>query len=159
MNFNIELTQSPEISERSDEITAIEKLFVEYFNKRNYGNDVQNISLKLTIVNPPAGFEHLFRTLPPKFIHDKLVKNSYTNQMINFKNHFFCSVTIIGDDFLEFKSLPKAEFRECLIRKIVEGLMAIDKLPKKVKHFDKDRFKMDMKAFFSPSAQANPNKE
>ena len=119
----------------------------EYFNEKEYGNDVQNISLKLTIVNPPKGFEHLFKILPPKYIADKMIKNSYTNQMINFKHHFFCSITIIGDEFLALKSLSEEDFKKFLTRKIVESLMAIDKLPKKVKNFDKERFKTDMQNF------------
>jgi len=119
----------------------------EYFNEKEYGNDVQNISLKLTIVNPPKGFEHLFKILPPKYIADKMIKNSYTNQMINFKHHFFCSLTIIGDEFLALKSLSEEDFKKFLTRKIVESLMAIDKLPKKVKNFDKERFKTDMQNF------------
>ena len=51
-------------------------------------------------------------------------------------------------DYEDFKNQSDEQNEQTLASEIMESLSNLDKLPKKVKDFDKERFKKDMEAFF-----------
>ncbi|RMZ59697.1 hypothetical protein D1632_08720 [Chryseobacterium nematophagum] len=48
----------------------------------------------------------------------------------------------------DFVSSSDEESKKLLVRKILESFEHLDKLPKKVKDFDKEKFKSDVEQFF-----------
>ena len=150
MNFNIEKTISEEAiaKDKSKIILSLEEDINNFLNHENYGKDIEIYTLKLNCVNPPKGFEHLFKLLPPKYIEFKSSKNIHTGEHQKFKNQFFCSINIIGNDYDEFIIGTNEQSKKILGKKILESLANLDKLPKKVKDFDKEKFKADMEKFF-----------
>ena len=52
-----------------------------------------------------------------------------------------------SDEYEEFISVSDEESKKILENKIIESLENLDKLPKKVKDFDKKRFKNDLLVF------------
>ena len=52
-----------------------------------------------------------------------------------------------SDEYEEFISVSDEESKKMLENKIIESLENLDKLPKKVKDFDKARFKNDLLTF------------
>ncbi|MPS72603.1 MAG: hypothetical protein E2590_05550 [Chryseobacterium sp.] len=148
MNFNIEKTVSEEAITKNKIIISLENDLNNYLNHKNYGKDIQTVTIKLNCANPPKGFEHLFKLLPPKYIDFKVSKNIHTGEQQEFNKHFFCSINIIGNDYDNFVSSSDEESKKLLVRKILESFEHLDKLPKKVKDFDKEKFKFDVEQFF-----------
>ena len=54
-----------------------------------------------------------------------------------------------SDEYEEFISVSDEESKKILQDKIIESLENLDKLPKKVKDFDKVRFKNDLLTFLN----------
>ncbi len=150
MEFNIEKTVSEEalVKDKNNLILSLEEDTRNYLKNRNYGEDVKYYTIKLSCVNPPQGFEHLFKLLPPKYIDLKVSKNVHTGEEQRFEKHFFCSINIIGNLYDEFVNSSDENSKKLLVEKIVESFEHLDKLPKKVKDFDKERFTTDVEEFF-----------
>jgi hypothetical protein len=58
-----------------------------------------------------------------------------------------------ADEYEEFISVSDEESKKILENKIIESLENLDKLPKKVKDFDKKRFKNDLLVFLKKETQ------
>lgn len=148
MEFNIDKTISEEAKEKNKVTLSLEKDLAEYLKSKDYGKDIKTYTIKLNCVNPPKGFEHLFKLLPPKYIDLKVSKNIHTGEEQEFRKHFFCSINITGDYYDDFVNSSDGESRKLLARKILESFEHLDKLQKKVKDFDKEKFKADVEQFF-----------
>ncbi|QIH34492.1 hypothetical protein [Sphingobacterium sp. DR205] len=148
MEFNIEKTVSEEAKEKNKVIFSLEEDVAKYLRSKDYGKDIKTYTIKLNCVNPPKGFEHLFKLLPPKYIDLKVSKNISTGQEQEFKKHFFCSINLIGEYYNEFVNSSDEESKKLLGREIIKSFSYLDKLPKKLKDFDKEKFKIDVENFF-----------
>ena len=148
MEFNIEKTISEEATEKNKVILSLEEDVAKYLKSKDYGNDIMTYTINLNCVNPPKGFEHLFKLLPPKYIDLKVSKNLHTGEEQEFKKHFFCSINLLGDYYDDFVKSSDQESKKLLAREILKSFSHLDKLPKKVKDFDKEKFKMDVENFF-----------
>lgn len=150
MEFNIEKTVSEEAlaKDKNNLIISLEEDIRDYLKSRNYGEDVKHYTIKLSCVNPPQGFEHLFKLLPPKYIDLKVSKNVHTGEEQRFEKHFFCSINIIGNLYDDFVNSSDEESKRLLAKEILKSLEYLDKLPKKAKSFDKEKFKLDVEQFF-----------
>lgn len=58
-----------------------------------------------------------------------------------------------SDEYEEFISVSDEESKKILENKIIESLENLDKLPKKVKDFDKKTFKNDLLLFLKKETQ------
>lgn len=148
MNFNIEISIEEEAIKKNIVIISLEKELNNYINHKNYGKDVETFTIRLNCINPPKGFEHLFKLLPPKYIDFKIVKNIHTGEYQEFRKHFFLSINIIGDNYEKFISSTDEESKKILAREVLKSFVHLDKLPKKIKDFDKEKFKADVEKFF-----------
>ena len=148
MEFNIEKTISEEGIKKNKVILSLEDDVAKYLKFKDYGKDVKTYTIKLNCINPPKDFEHLFKLLPPKYIDKKISKNIHTGEEQEFKKHFFCSINLIGDYYDEFLNGTDEESKKLLAGKIFESFEHLDRLPKKVKDFDKGKFKTDVEQFF-----------
>jgi hypothetical protein len=124
------------------------KNIIEYIKKLDYGEGIVEYAIKLYIVNPPIGFEHLFKDFKPKFIEHKLIPNKYTGEKLELNKYFNYSIKITGDLYNKFLTGTVEESEKILATEILNSLSNLDALPKKIKDFDKERFKADMEQFF-----------
>lgn len=120
----------------------------EYIKKLDYGEGIVEYAIKLYIVNPPSGFEHLFKDFKPKFTEHKLLTNKFTGEKLELNKYFNYSVKITGDLYNKFLIGTVEESEKILATEILKSLSNLDALPKKIKDFDKERFKADMQQFF-----------
>lgn len=120
----------------------------EYIKKLDYGEGIVEYAIKLYIVNPPIGFEHLFKDFKPKFTEHKLIPNKYTGEKLELNKYFNYSIKITGDLYDKFVTGTVEESEKILATEISNSLSNLDLLPKKIKDFDKERFRADMQQFF-----------
>lgn len=144
MNVNLEVTIDQNAFNKNVVILELEEILKEEFINKKYGKDVETVSIKINIVNPPEGFEHLYKEQKPKYIDEKIVKNIYTGENITFIKHFFFCITIIGEEYHNFINSSDLESKQILLSKILSSLTNL-KLPQKIKDFNFELFKKDIK--------------
>nr|WP_315394754.1 hypothetical protein [uncultured Sphingobacterium sp.] len=86
------------------------------------------------------------------YVRDKTTKNRFTGEMQRMVKLFLDDIVLTSDEYEGFVSGNDYDSIELLKTRILESLSNLDKLPKAVKDFDKEKFKMDMKACLYESA-------
>lgn len=148
MKFAIGITCDKEVNEKIELINELKGKINAFLNTQDYGNGILDYFISLSIVNPPKGFEHLFPILKPKFTEYKERINKHTGEKYEIVKQFHYGIKIDGENFERFVNANKTESQTIIALEILNSLSNLDTLPKKVKDFDKKRFKEDMKRFF-----------
>ncbi|AWM13819.1 hypothetical protein DI487_08045 [Flavobacterium sediminis] len=127
-----------------DKTYIIHDLFRElsfFLNNKTYGKDLNEIILGIICVS--SEFEKFYPNKKPKYT--------------DFKEYVTDGIKVVEDklftytlkyDYEDLKELSEQENKELLANKILESLDNLDQLPKKIKDFDKEKFKTDLKQFF-----------
>lgn len=129
----------------------INNLFVDlnaFVKNKDYGSGILEYLVICQIVNPPVGFEHLHKDFKPKFIEHKSLTNRITGEPLVIEKQFSYSIKINGEKFDEFIESTDEESEKLLAIEFLNSLSYLDMLPKKIKDFDKEKFKSDMEQFF-----------
>lgn len=119
-----------------------------YLIKQDYGDSILEYEIILYVVNMPVGYEHLFKDFKPKFTEHKVLTNKHTGDTFELNKYFNYSVKITGNTYTGFVTGTEEESKKILAFEILNSLSNLDALPKKVKDFDKEKFKSDMQEFF-----------
>lgn len=152
MKFNLSLIMDAGSKHKSDLVIDLQKKIKFFFEGRSYGSDLENYIIGFTSVLTPPGFEHLFKAKKPLYVRDKTTKNRFTGEMQRMVKLFLDDIVLTSDEYEGFVSGNDYDSIELLKTRILESLSNLDKLPKAVKDFDKEKFKMDMKACLYESA-------
>jgi hypothetical protein len=80
-------------------------------------------------------------------------KNVLTGELLISNKLFWFDVKIEGSNYDYFANCTEEEGKLFLASEILISLLNLDALPKKVKDFDKEKFKADMAFFLKPLAQ------
>ena len=135
------------IKNKSAIVYELAKSINEYIRQFDY-RGISEYAIIMYIVNPPIGSEHLFKYLKPKFIEHKVLRNKYTGELFEINKYFNYSVKITGKTYSSFVRGTEEESKKILATTILKSLSQLDALPKKIKDFDKERFKRDLEQFF-----------
>ena len=127
-----------------DKTQIIHSLFNELemnFSEKDYGKGLLQIIIEIVCLSPE--FEQFYPLRKPKYIELK----EHITDGINIKEEklFTYSLKI---DFTLFKNQTRQANKRILSLEILKSLSSLDALPKKVKDFDKEKFKSDMEQFF-----------
>ena len=147
MEFNISITIDEKAKHKSHLIIALSEALKEYFQDKNYGEDIKDYIIGCICILPPEGFEKFNKPKKPIYIDDKTTKNRFTGEELRMHKLFINEFNFNADEYEEFISVSDEESKKILENKIIESLENLDKLPKKVKDFDKVRFKNDLLTF------------
>jgi hypothetical protein len=148
MKFGISLTTDRRSNAKSSLIHDLSEKLAIFFENRTYGEDIQDYIIGFTCVFTPEGFKNIFKKKKPTYVFDKTKINRFSGEKIRLFKLFIDNITIEEDEYETFVTSNDLDCLELLKTKILESLSNLDKLPKSVKDFDKDKFKMDMGAFF-----------
>lgn len=141
MKLGVSVNVSIEVEDKTQIIHSLFNELEMNFSKKNYGKGLLQIIIEIVCLSPE--FEEFFPLRKPKYIELK----EYVTEGINIKDEklFTYSLKI---DFILFKNQTIQANKHLLALEILKSLSNLDALPKKVKDFDKERFKADMEAFF-----------
>jgi len=148
MKFTLALTLDKDAQSKSSTIDNFFKEVGTFVQSKNYGGGIIEYFIICRVINPPIGYEHLFRDFKPKFIEHKSLINKLTGQPFVIENQFSYSIKIQSEKYKNFIEANENESRKILAFEILNSLSNLDALPKKVKDFDKEKFKSDMQEFF-----------
>ncbi len=114
----------------------------EYFINKSYGEELNHFLIGIICVKPE--FESFFKVRKPRYKAVDNIKlfDGGTTELIGVYGYD------IKLNFEEFVSANEIESKKILAQEILNSLSNLDALPKKVKDFDKERFKADMEQFF-----------
>ncbi|WP_417266376.1 Imm44 family immunity protein [Brumimicrobium sp.] len=144
MNFKISQEIDLEAKEKSLIILFLSDKLSEYLNKRDYGRGVQNFFIGCICVKPREGYEEWFKIRKPKY--KELVKiKLLDNSIKELKGVFSYDINLNFDVFVNNTDI---ENKKLLASEILNSLSNLDNLPKRVKDFDKEKFKSDLEFFF-----------
>ncbi|QIH34702.1 hypothetical protein [Sphingobacterium sp. DR205] len=130
---------------KSHILTNLSIYLNESFKDKDYGADLLNYTLGFTSVLAPEGYGHFFEKKKPLYVSDRTTKNRFTGEKHHMYRLFIDGIVIGPDEYEDFVSGTDPNSLEIIKAKILESLSSLDQLPKKVKDFDKERFRIDMK--------------
>jgi hypothetical protein len=148
MKFTLALTLDKNVQFKYSSIIDLFKDIDKFVQSKNYGNELLECLIICKIINPPNGYEHLFKDFKPKFIELKSVTNKLTGETLLIERQFSYSIKISGELFTKFLCGTEKESKKIIAKEILNSLLNLDLLPKKVKDFNKETFKSDMDFFF-----------
>lgn len=144
MKFNITQEIDIEASKKSNLITFLSESLGIFLFDADYGSDIQYFFIGCICVMTRPSYEDWFKIRKPRYqtINKiKLLDGSLKEQ----KGVFTYDIKLNFDDFV-FAS--DKDSNRILALEILKSLSNLDALPKKVKDFDKTRFKSDIEQFF-----------
>lgn len=143
MEFGIVVEASVGLENRTRLIHGLSRKLSEYFSNKDYGNDVKEILIGIISVAPE--FEWFSKIRKPKYSFYRKYTSRDGIEIIEDKLFSFD----LKIDYEAFKNQSDDQNKKMLAAEVLRSLSNLDSLPKKVKDFDKDQFKEDMKTFFS----------
>ena len=122
------------IAELTDEL----KLF---FSDKEYGEGIKYYTIGLICVKPE--FEFFYKIRKQRYRKTEIIK--LDEKTITLTNTFGYDIKM---DYATYINASDKEGLQLFASKIMESLSYLEKLPKHVKDFDKERFKSDLEGFF-----------
>lgn len=116
-----------------------------YLSDKHYGDDVKKIVIGICCMSEQ--FENFYKKRKPKFIPYNEIK--VVDKTIIVDRVFEYELWL---NFNKFQTSTPEEKRQYLAAEIVRSLENLNALPKKIKEFDKERFRSDMELFLTKSA-------
>ena len=131
--------KAPLIHNLSNEINA-------FLKNKNYGEGVIELVIGCICVYTKPGYEHFFKLRPPRYTEYRESKTR-DGKPYTIERYFAFDIKFDYDEYDEFITVSDDKSRKMLINKIIDSLGSIDKIPKKVKNFDRSKFKEDFGNF------------
>lgn len=130
-NLIYQITIDEKAKHKSHLIIALSEALKEYFQDKNYGEDIKDYIIGCICILPPEGFEKFNKPQKPTYVDYKITKNIYTGEEHIMNKLFINRFNFNSDEYEEFISVSDEESKKMLENKIIESLENLDKLPKK----------------------------
>jgi len=139
MKFGI--TQETNLSvDKVNSVNELSSAMKDNFRSLSYGKDVNQILIGVICVKPEFDFFYKVRKL--KYSTEESFENDL-GEIIKVTN------SVSYDIKLDYEFCDQqSDIQETIAKAIFDSLSTLDNLPKKVKDFDTERFKSDLKSFF-----------
>lgn len=127
------------------------KMYLEqYFLSKDYGPDVLNIAIVIILIKTHPGYEDWYKARRPKYIERESGVSMITGEpeQWEWKKRFVIEIRFDGDLFDEFIGAEDEHAKHILAKETLGALELLDKLPKRLKHFEKERFKNDVSTYY-----------
>lgn len=147
MEFGITQELDTGTNKKSNLIQEISDNLESFLKNKNYGKDVETFLIGFVGIRTKPGYEEWYKERKPKYIDYKVIK-SFTNQPIEIRKKYGYDIKFDYELYDEFVNGTEEESSKLLARKILDSFSHLDKLPKKIKDFDKEKFKSDVEEFF-----------
>ncbi len=148
MNIGIAIEIDIEADNKSVLIQEVSDALEEAFNDKNYGADIENIDIGFICVRVVPGVEDFSVKRKPKYVASQFIK-LLDGSRKEVTNTFSFDVKLDDVAYESFVAASNDEATRLIIHSILASLSVFDKLPKKVKSFDADQFKLDITSYFN----------
>jgi hypothetical protein len=144
MDFTISIESDLKIEFKVHILTDLHTNMRNYFRDKDYGPGIQHFYIGCIFVKTPPGYENWYKVRKPKYQELAKVKMP-DNSILELPGNYTYD---IKPDYDLFVNATDDGSKKILFDEILASLSHLDKLPKRVKDFDKEQFKKDVKEFF-----------
>jgi len=148
MKFAITQELDAVTNKKANLIQSISNDLESFLKNKNYGSDIETFYIGFIGIKTKVGFDNYYKERSPKYIDYKQTKNRLTGIVIEISKEYSYDIKFDNELYDEFVNSSDEESKKLLARKILESFEHLDKLPKKIKDFDKEKFKADVEEFF-----------
>lgn len=152
MLFELKVYERESASEEKAIFTeSFSKTYLErYFLLNNYGSDVLNIAIVIILIKTHPGYEEWYKVRRPRYIEYLSGISVITGEpkLWEWKKRYVIELRFDGELFDEFIESDEEGAKHILARETLKALDLLDRLPKRLKHFDKERFKNDVANYY-----------
>lgn len=134
--------------EKSTLIQEVSDDLGSYLKNRNYGDDIEVFLIGFVGVKTKPGYEDWYKERKPRYVDYKQSKNRLTGLVMETIKEYSYDIKFDNELYDKFVNSSDEDSKKLLVEKILESFEHLDKLPKKVKDFDKEKFKTDVEEFF-----------
>jgi len=134
--------------EKSTLIQEVSDDLGSYLKNRNYGDDIGVFLIGFVGVKTKPGYEDWYKERKPRYVDYKQIKNRLTGLVMETIKEYSYDIKFDNELYDKFVNSSDEDSKKLLVEKILESFLHLDKLPKKVKDFDKEKFKTDVEKFF-----------
>lgn len=149
MEFKITLEIDSQAQHKSGIIISLSQELNSFFEDKNYGEDIKHFLTGCICVKTKEGYEDWFKIRKPKYTDYKKTKNRLTGVEMEIVKTLECDFKIDDVIYDSFVSSNEEESKKIIANEIIKAFENSIEIPKKVKDFDKEKFKSDMKFFFT----------
>ena len=149
MEFTITIEADLEAEKKINLIINLSNNLKEYFKNRTFGKDISTVLIGCICIKTKVGYEEWYKQRKPKYVDFKITKSKITNEVFEVKNTYSYYIKLDDESYNTFINSTDEESKKLLVSEILTSLSNFDTLPNKVKDFDKEKFKADMKAYFN----------
>lgn len=129
-------------------ITDLSFIIEKYLADKNYGTSIMDFLIGVVCVKPE--FEKFFKVKRPKYTEDEI--ETHDGHSVHIKSTFSMNFIMDHEKVID---MTDSVFEKYLIERIVDSVLSLEKMPKKVVDFDLVRFKDDMKRFRQECSSTN----
>lgn len=148
MEFGITQEVDNKSGDKSYLVQKVSDNLETFLKNRSYGEDVETFLIGFVGIKTKPGYEEWYKERKPKYIDYRLTKSRLTGLPLETIKQYSYDIKFDYELYDEFVNGTEEESSKLLARKILESFSHLDKLPKKIKDFDKDKFKSDLEEFF-----------
>ena len=149
MIFNIACVEHPSLAFTKGRASSFIRKFSDtiispFFHETYYGDDIYEITLFITLLDT-------FANVPPKkprYIEYK----EYTNGV--HKKWYYFETFLTGNLYYEYLDASDERAKQILAQVILESCF-VDRIPKRLKDFDRDAFKSDVQTVLQSQGLVN----
>lgn len=142
MKFRIIGYYSIGIEDKIQAINYVSNSLEKFLSAKNYGEDLNELLIGVICVAPE--FDKFNVPRKPKFTDFK--EGIVSGIKVIEQKSFTYEIKIDYEQFYDSSENERVIF---IIEQILDSLENLDKIPKKVKNFDKEKFKNDVKEYLS----------
>jgi len=143
MRFNITQEIDVEAELKGKLISSLSDDLAKYLKNKKYGVSISNFLIGCVCVKTRPEYEDWFKIRKPKYkeVEKLILLDGSIDEM---KGVYSYDIQL---DFDKFINNTDENSVKLLVNEILSSMSHLDKLPKKVKDFDKDSFLKDIKEF------------
>jgi len=116
------------------------------FKGKYYGQDILNIAIVIILIRHLPGYEAWDQPRRPKYID--YYKVSLMGRQLEWNKRFVIEIRFNNDVYDEFLKADDEQSKRIIARETLKALELLDKVPKRLKDFDKERFRTDVANYY-----------
>jgi hypothetical protein len=143
MNFGITLETESSIYKKTAVVRELSRIIKEFLSDKNYGNGVQHMFIGIICKKERAGYEDWYKPRKPKYKSEESIEYAVGK----FKKNYNIFTYDVKLNYEAFKIKNEETRFQYLAQSLLKSFDNLDSLPKKIKDFDKEKFKLDLASF------------
>lgn len=143
MNFEITIETESSVQKKLSSLRELSKAISLFLSEKHYGDGVKNFFIGVICIKTRPGYEEWYKPRKP---------NYKDFEMVEVKVDIYEKVIGIFtyDLKLDYEKIRRGEENDnldYLVHLIISSLDNLDKIPKKIKNFDRQKIKEDLNSF------------